>query len=121
MFILCVIILCVIVLCIIELINLLDLEFPAKDNDILELVSNKDKIKDYILDKKWNDKLKLCNYDKLPTIHQTQYSLLFPYYIENIGVVPFWYKSALIIKSIFEDKINKSNLKITKRDKLGLK
>ena len=75
--------------------------------------------------KRWNDKfvlnvkgysLKYCDY---LSIYQTQYSIIFPYHINGVGVVPIWYKSASRIKQIFEEKISASKYTTTKRDKLG--
>ena len=78
---------------------------------------------DYNLERKWNDKFALKTSFRLnaPAIHQTQYSLLFPYYITDVGVVPIWYKSASKIKQMFEEKISASSYTTTKREKLGLK
>lgn len=90
---------------------------PAEDSDILEML---EKYKDiYTIDKKWNDKFKLTAW-QAPNIHQTKYSIIFPYYISGVGVVPIWYKSAGGFKTIFEEKISASKYKTTKRDKLGL-
>ena len=49
-----------------------------------------------------------------------KYSLLFPYYINHVGVIPFWYKSAKVLDQMFKEKIATSRYKVTKRDKLGL-
>jgi len=94
---------------------------PAKDSDILEMLE-KYKV-EYNVEKKWNDKFKLkTSYrSDAPSIHQTQRSIIFPYYISNVGVVPIWYKSASKIKNMFEEKISASTYNTTKRDKLGLK
>jgi len=93
---------------------------PAKDSDILEMLE-KYKV-EYHLEKKWNDKFKLrVSYSRAPTIHQTKNSIIFPYYISNVGVVPIWYKSSNQIKDMFKEKISTSEYNITKRDKLGLK
>ncbi len=93
---------------------------PAKDSDILEMLEKHGV--DFTVDKKWNDKFKLYPHWKIsaPDIHQTQYTIIFPYYISGVGVVPIWYKSAGKIKSMFEEKISTSKYKTTKRDKLGL-
>jgi hypothetical protein len=93
---------------------------PAKDSDILEMLEKCQA--DFYIDKKWNDKfkLKVSHTSWAPSIHQTQYSIIFPYYIDGVGVVPIWYKSASKIKSIFEEKISASKYNVTKRDKLGL-
>lgn len=94
---------------------------PAKDSDILEMLETYKA--EFEVDKKWNDKFKLkASYrSNAPSIHQTQYSVIFPYYISGVGVVPIWYKSASNIKQMFEEKITASKYTTTKRDKLGLK
>jgi len=106
---------------VVESINLFEFETPAKDLDILEMLE-KHKV-DYGLERKWNDKfaLKASFRSNAPNICQTEYSLLFPYYIANVGVVPIWYKSASKIKQMFEEKISASSYTTTKREKLGLK
>jgi hypothetical protein len=93
---------------------------PAKDSDILEMLEKYQA--DFDLDKKYNDKFKLkASYrSNAPSIHQTQYSIIFPYYISGVGVVPIWYKSASKIKQMFDEKISTSKYTVTKRDKLGL-
>jgi hypothetical protein len=94
---------------------------PAKDQDILEML---EKCKaEYGIDKNWNDEFKLNSSFRstAPDIHQTKYSIIFPYYINNVGVVPIWYKSASKIKQMFEEKISASSYTTTKREKLGLK
>ena len=105
---------------VVECINMIEHGTPAKDSDILEMLENN---KDYFdTDKKWNDKFRLyTSYrSSAPSIHQTQYSIIFPYYIDDVGVVPIWYKSAGRIRKIFEEKISASKYEVTKRDKLGL-
>jgi hypothetical protein len=105
---------------IIESGNVFEQGTPAKDSDILEMLE-KCRV-NFDVDKKWNDKFKLYAHWKIsaPDIHQTQYSIIFPYYIDGVGVVPIWYKSASKIKSMFEEKISTSKYATTKRDKLGL-
>jgi hypothetical protein len=100
--------------------NLTEQGTPAKDCDILEMLEKCEA--EYGLEKKWNDKFKLnASYrSNAPSIHQTQFSIIFPYYISNVGVVPIWYKSASKIKKMFEEKISASKYNVTKRDKLGL-
>jgi len=109
-----------IVLVLVESFNLFELGIPPKDSDILEMLE-KYKV-EYELDKKWNDKFKLkaSFRSNTPNINQTQYSILFPYYIDGVGLVPIWYKSTKIIEELFKDKIAKSKYKITTREKLGL-
>lgn len=104
----------------IESVNLFELGAPPKDSDILEML---EKYKmEYDVERKWNDKFKLkASYRSItPNISQTQYSIIFPYYINNVGLVPIWYKSTKIIEQLFKDKITKSKYTTTKREKLGL-
>lgn len=106
---------------IVECVNMFEHGTPAKDSDILEMLEKHGV--DFTVDKKWNDKFKLyaSSYkSNAPNIHQTQYSIIFPYYINDVGVVPIWYKSASRLKSMFEEKITASKYTTTKRDKLGL-
>lgn len=93
---------------------------PAKDSDILEMLEKCQA--DFYIDKKWNDKFKLgvSHNSWAPSIHQTQYSIIFPYYISGVGAVPIWYKSAKVLDQMFKEKIEVSKYKVTKRDKLGL-
>ena len=94
---------------------------PAKDSDILEMLETYKA--DFDVDRKWNDKFKLkASYrSNAPSIHQTSNSVIFPYYISGVGVVPIWYKSTSKIKQMFVEKISASKYTSTKRDKLGLK
>jgi len=104
----------------IESANLFELGTPPKDSDIFEML---EKYKmEYDVERKWNDKFKLkASYRPItPNISQTQYSIIFPYYINNVGLVPIWYKSTKIIEQLFKDKITKSKYTTTKREKLGL-
>lgn len=106
---------------IIECVNMFEHGTPAKDSDILEMLEKYEV--DFCVDKKWNDKFKLYTSSyksNAPDIHQTQYSIIFPYYISNVGVVPIWYKSTSRIRSMFKEKITASKYTTTKRDKLGL-
>lgn len=76
--------------------------------------------------KRWNDKFVLNvkgfnhrHYDN-PSIYQTQYSLLFPYHISGVGVIPIWSKSYTRLTTIFKENIENSSYKTDKRKKLGL-
>jgi hypothetical protein len=104
----------------VETFNLVELGTPPKDSDILETLE-KYKV-EYEVDRKWNDKFKLkaSFRSNTPNISQTQYSILFPYYIDGVGLVPIWYKSTKIIEQLFKDKIAKSKYTTTKREKLGI-
>jgi hypothetical protein len=107
-------------LIIIESVNLYELGTPPKDSDILEMLEKYET--EYTVDKKWNNKFKLKTTfrSETPNIVQTQYSVIFPYYVNGVGLIPIWYKSTKIIEGLFKDRILKSKYKITKRDKLGL-
>lgn len=110
-----------------EIIVLHDEGSPIPDIDISDYL---DKIeKENLINgvsKRWNDKFVLNvkgftrkHYDN-PSIYQTQYSLLFPYYINGVGVIPIWSKSYTRIKNLFKENIENSSYKTDKRKKLGL-
>ena len=109
-----------IVLVAVEIVNLFELGIPPNNSDILEMVEKYEV--EYEVDKKWNDKFKLkASYrSNTPNINQTKYSIIFPYYISDVGLVPIWYKSTKIIEQLFKDKIAKSKYTTTKREKLGI-
>jgi len=93
---------------------------PAKDKDILELLQLKGS--EYSIRTQYNDKYKItAPSSNHPGIFQTEYSLMFPYYIDNVGVVPIWYKSAKQLDQIFKDKLANSKYITKKREQLGLK
>ena len=102
-----------------ESFHILEEGAPAKDKDILEMLEVKKS--EFYLDKSWNDnfELKSSSYDT-QNIAQIKYSILFPYYINHVGVIPVWYKSAKVLDQMFKEKIMNSRYKVTKRDKLGL-
>jgi hypothetical protein len=100
------------------------------------LISEKD-ISDYLdriekenliegVTKRWNDKFVLNvrgyshRHTNNPNIYQTQYSLLFPYHISDVGVIPVWSKSYIRLRTIFKENIENSSYKTDKRKKLGL-
>ena len=105
---------------IVEVLQMSEEGTPAKDSDILEMLELKGN--DYEVGQTWDSKFKLYTSYRhdAPSIFQTSYSLIFPYYISEVGMVPFWYKSADKIRELFKQKIAKSNFQVTKRDKLGL-
>jgi hypothetical protein len=100
---------------------------PIPDKDISDYL---DKIeKENLIEgvtKRWNDKFVLNirgythRHNDNPNIYQTQYSLLFPYHISNVGVIPIWSKSYTRIRKIFKEDIEKTPYKTNKRKKLGL-
>ena len=51
-------------------------------------------------------------------IYKQKYSLLFPYWLEGVGVVPFWYKSVPLLNELW----NKfpSSKEQSKRNKLSI-
>ena len=67
--------------------------------------------KDYI-------KLKLVT-GKECKFRKPEFSLVFPYYDYDLGVVPFWYHSADVIKKVHEAKMREAGIKQTGREKLG--
>jgi hypothetical protein len=104
---------------IVESIMLFEEGLPAKDQDILELLQDSNVT--FKVEQRWDDHFRLsANKYNAPDINQTRYSILFPYYINDVGVVPIWYKSAKVLDQMFKEQIAKSNYKVTKRDKLGL-
>lgn len=109
-----------IVLVAVEIVNLFEFGAPPKDSDILEMLEKYSV--GYELNEKWNSKFKLkASYKSdAPSIHQTQYSVIFPHYIDGVGLIPIWYKSTKVIEQQFKDKIAKSKYKTTTREKLGL-
>lgn len=116
-----------IVLGIIETITACELGSPVPDKDISDYL---DKIESENLingvSKRWNDKFVLnvkgytARHNNNPSIYQTQYSIIFPYYITDVGVIPIWSKSYSRVKNLFKDNIENSVYKTDKRKKLGL-
>jgi hypothetical protein len=110
-------------LTVIEITTALKIGSILSDQDIsdyLDKIENQNLIQGVTT--KWNDKLKLDlkGYRDNPSIDQTKNSLIFPYYVYNVGVVPIWSKSYKRIKNIFDEqtKLSKHQSKI--REKLGL-
>jgi hypothetical protein len=116
-----------VVLRIIETVTTCELGSPIPDKDISDYL---DKIeKENLIEgvtKRWNDKFVLNvrgythRHNDNPNIYQTQYSILFPYHISNVGVIPIWSKSYSRVKKLFKDNIENSSYKTDKRKKLGL-
>ena len=67
--------------------------------------------KDYI-------KIKLIT-GKECKFRKPEFSLLFPYYDYDLGVVPVWYRSADIIKKAHDARMRETGLKQSGREKLG--
>ena len=111
-----------VVLGVLESIALFELGSPISDKDLSDYL---DKIEsENLIDgvsKRWNDKFVLnVNGYANPSIYETQYSILFPYYIHDVGVIPIWSKSYSRVKKLFKDNIENSTYKTDKRKKLGL-
>jgi hypothetical protein len=51
--------------------------------------------------------------------HKPEFSLLFPYYDHDLGVVPAWYRSAEVIKKAHDARMKETGLKQSSREKLG--
>ena len=116
-----------VVLGIIETVTTCELGSPIPEKDISDYI---DKIeKENLINgvsKRWNDKFVLNvngfshRHTSNPSIYQTQYSLMFPYHIDSVGVIPVWSNSYTRIKTIFKENIENSSYKTDKRKKLGL-
>lgn len=122
-----VVIFLILVLGIVETITTCELGSPISEKDISDYL---DKIEKENLingvNKRWNDKFVLNvkgfnhrHYDN-PSIYQTQYSLIFPYHINDVGVIPIWSKSYTRLRAIFKENIENTVYKTDKRKKLGL-
>jgi hypothetical protein len=116
-----------IVLGVVETITACELGSPISDKDLSDYL---DKIeKENLINgvsKRWNDKFVLNvngfshRHTSNPNIYQTQYSLIFPYHITDVGVIPIWSKSYTRLRTIFKENIENSSYKTDKRKKLGL-
>jgi len=112
---------------IVETVTTCELGSPISEKDIsdyLDKIEKENLINGVTL--RWNDKFVLNvkgfthrHYDN-PSIYQTQYSLLFPYHITDVGVIPIWSKSYTRLRTIFKENIENSSYKTDKRKKLGL-
>ena len=106
----------------IELYNIQINGWPTKDDDLLEMINafsdeytkldTNYSSETYIEGRNW----------KTPRIIRSKFSLLFPYYIPSVGVIPDWYKSKKEIDVIFKhlEIKHKVHKKESKRSKLGL-
>jgi hypothetical protein len=105
-----------------ESIAFFDLGASISDKDLSDYL---DKIESKNLtngvSRRWNDKfiLDIIGYHN-PSIYETQYSILLPYHIPDVGVIPIWSKSYSRVKKLFKDNIENSVYKTDKRKKLGL-
>ena len=98
---------------------------PNKDiSDYLDKIEKENLINGVSL--RWNDKFVLnvkgytVRHNNNPSIYETQYSLIFPYYITDVGVIPIWSKSYRRVKNLFKENIENSSYRTDKRKKLGL-
>ena len=112
-----------VVLGIIETVTTCELGSPISDKDIsdyLDRIENENLIDG--ISQRWNDKfvLNVRGYGNNPSIYETEYSILFPYHIPGVGVIPIWSKSYSRVKKLFKDNIENSVYKTDKRKKLGL-
>ena len=91
---------------------------PVSDADILASIEKAGKSHTKMVGYN-DDKLEFGQYNgfTMPRIKKLN-SLLFPYAIDEVGVVPLWYKSATIIRDAF--KKHSSSTLDNKRRKLGL-
>ena len=91
---------------------------PVSDADILASIQKAGKSHTRMVGYN-DDKLEFGEYSgfKMPRISKLK-SLLFPYSIDGVGVVPFWYESVKIIRDAFK-KHSPSTID-NKRRKLGL-
>ena len=115
------------ILGIFELVTSCELGSPIHEKDISDYL---DKIeKENLINgvsKRWNDKFVLNvngfshRHTSNLSIYQTQYSLIFPYHIDGVGVIPIWSKSYTRLRTIFKENIENSSYKTDKRKKLGL-
>ena len=115
------------VLGVVETITACELGSPIPDKDIsdyLDKIERENLINGVSL--RWNDKFVLNvkgythRHNDNPNIYQTQYSLIFPYHITDVGVIPIWSKSYTRLRTIFKENIENSSYKTDKRKKLGL-
>jgi hypothetical protein len=101
-----------------ETITLFYYGLPVSDADILASIEKAGQSNTSIVGYD-DDQLEFGEYRgfKMPRIKRLK-SLLFPYSISEVGVVPVWYKSAKIIEQAF--KKHRPNTLANKRRKLGL-
>lgn len=87
---------------IIEVFTLITRQFPPLDREIkLMLIRSansyigkmKDEDGEFLYTNLWNG----------VHIYKQNYSLLFPYWLEGVGVVPFWYESKKELDKLWED------------------
>jgi hypothetical protein len=127
MIVLIILIIGLIILGVVETITAYELGSPISDKDLSDYL-NRIESENLIngVTKRWNDKFVLnvkgytLRHQNNPSIFQTQYSLIFPYHITDVGVIPIWSKSYTRLRTIFKENIENSSYKTDKRKKLGL-
>jgi hypothetical protein len=95
---------------------------PAKDKDILELFEKKGEQYDRI-STNWEDiyYIESWNTSSIRRIQKSnRWFIFYPYIIQDVGVVPIWYKSRKIIDAKFKELLKDSKYNVNKRKKLGL-
>jgi hypothetical protein len=106
---------------IVELFLILEEGTPPKDSDLLEMIEKFGSRYNNV-GKNWDD----CYYIesitdyKVKNIWKSKWSIIFPYYIPDVGAIPIWYKSAGQIDTIFKELKKNSKFENRKRKKLGL-
>jgi hypothetical protein len=105
-----------------ELILFLEEGTPPKDLDVLEMLEKYSNDYTSIRESysRGNYYIQARSNYQVKEIYKTKYSLLFPYYIDNVGVIPVWYKSAPQIETLFKELKKGSEFENKKRKKLGL-
>jgi len=105
---------------IIEIVMIFEQGLPPTDSDMLEYLQKTKE--DYtVMRKNWDDCFYIeGNTWETKTVWRTRWSILFPYYIPNVGVLPVWYKSTKQLDIIFKDLKSKSKFNNNKRKELGL-
>jgi hypothetical protein len=95
---------------------------PPKDSDVLEMLEKYSNQYTSIRESYTGGSYYIQSRSsyQVKEIYKTKYSLLFPYYIDNVGVIPVWYKSAPQIEAIFKELKKGSEFENKKRKKLGL-
>jgi hypothetical protein len=98
---------------------------PVSDKDLLEALGEIPEAVEDPTSWRYSDgvdkdyiKIKLIT-GKTCKFQKPEYSLIFPYYDSDLGVVPIWYHSADVIKKVHEAKMRETGIKQSGREKLG--
>ena len=94
---------------------------PATDKDVMEMLATYKGEYDY-LKENWDgvQYIEAVRGYRAKPIYKTKAGIIFPYYINGVGVVPVWYKSASEIDSLFKELKKGSEFENKKRKSLGL-